>query len=236
MLERMGLSGFGTRSIGELSGGERQKVALARALAIDPDLVLLDEPLSSIDEGQRELLRAEIRRLLKGISATALYVTHDIDEAFAVADRILVMRSGRIVASGSAETLWNKPPDAFVAAFLGSGTLIPVQGKMGLIVQTPFGEMKAGEDRSAKTSEDEKCSLHMVSGAIRLCDDISNNTDGVNHFSAVCESREFSRGLWRCVLSRRNAVIRVGFPEGNAPVPGQVRRLDVNIEDCSIVS
>jgi thiamine transport system ATP-binding protein len=102
-----------------LSGGERQRVALARALAADPHLLLLDEPLSALDAGLRERLAADLRAILRAAGTTALMVTHDHEEAFAVADRLAVMRAGRVVQEGPIADVWRAPADPDTALFLG---------------------------------------------------------------------------------------------------------------------
>ena len=107
-----------------LSGGERQRVALARALAVDPRLLLLDEPLSALDRELRERLAAELRSILVAAGTTALLVTHDQEEAFAVADRMAVMRAGRVVQAGTLDEVWRRPVDGEVAAFLGYATVL----------------------------------------------------------------------------------------------------------------
>ncbi len=118
-LELVGLAGFGDRAVSSLSGGEAQRVALARALAPEPRLLMLDEPLGSLDRVLREELVVELRSLLRRIGSTAIYVTHDHDEAFTVADRVVVMRGGRVEQAGTPEQLWRSPVSPFVARFLG---------------------------------------------------------------------------------------------------------------------
>lgn len=118
MLELVGLAGFGSRRVDTLSGGERQRVALARSLAPEPRMLMLDEPLSSLDRAMREHLVLEMREILVG--TTALYVTHDQGEARAIADRIGVMMAGRLVQIATPEELWAHPASAEVEAFLGA--------------------------------------------------------------------------------------------------------------------
>jgi len=125
LLELVGLPGFGPRSTATLSGGERQRVALARALAVEPRLLLLDEPLSALDRGLRERLAADLRDILVAAGTTAVLVTHDHEEAFAVADRMALLRAGRLVQSGTVEQVWRHPADAEAAAFLGYATVLP---------------------------------------------------------------------------------------------------------------
>jgi len=119
LLDLVGLGGYGARMPRTLSGGERQRVALARSLAAEPRLLLLDEPLSSLDAELRVRLAADLRRILRAAGTTALLVTHDQEEAFAVADRLAVMRDGAVVQEGTTEDVWASPADAATALFLG---------------------------------------------------------------------------------------------------------------------
>ena len=118
-LERVGLAGLEHRHVRELSGGEQQRVALARALAPDPRLLMLDEPLGSLDRELRERLAAELRALFVELGVTALFVTHDQDEAFALGDRVVVMRSGTVEQVGPPQEVWRHPATEFTARFLG---------------------------------------------------------------------------------------------------------------------
>ncbi|MCW2867242.1 MAG: transporter ATP-binding protein, partial [Marmoricola sp.] len=106
LLELVGLEGYADRSPATLSGGERQRVALARALAVEPRLLLLDEPLSALDRGLRERLARDLHDILHAAGTTAMMVTHDHEEAFAVADRMAVMRAGRLVQQGALDEVW----------------------------------------------------------------------------------------------------------------------------------
>ncbi|CAN5186789.1 ABC transporter ATP-binding protein [soil metagenome] len=124
LLELVGLPGYEDRGPATLSGGERQRVALARSLAAEPRLLLLDEPLSALDRELRERLAADVRRILVDSGTTALLVTHDQEEAFAVADRMAVMRAGRVVQQGTVDEVWRAPADSEVASFLGYATVL----------------------------------------------------------------------------------------------------------------
>jgi thiamine transport system ATP-binding protein len=119
LLALVGLEGYADRLPATLSGGERQRVALARSLAVQPRLLLLDEPLSALDAGLRERLANDLRDILRAAGTTALMVTHDQEEAFTVADRLAVMRGGRIVQQGDIAAVWRAPVDAETALFLG---------------------------------------------------------------------------------------------------------------------
>ena len=118
-LTLVGLAGFETRRVHELSGGEQQRVALARALAPDPAVLMLDEPLGSLDRELRERLAAELRELFTRLALSVVFVTHDHDEAFALADRIAILHAGRVEQVDSPGALWRRPNSAVVARFLG---------------------------------------------------------------------------------------------------------------------
>lgn len=124
-LKDVQLSHLADRKPGELSGGQQQRVALARALVIRPDVLLLDEPLSNLDARLRNDLRDEIRRICKEVGITTVYVTHDQKEALSIADRIAVMRDGKIVQAGTPMEVYRRPTTTFAASFLGETNLIP---------------------------------------------------------------------------------------------------------------
>ncbi len=144
VLELVGLPGFDKRFAHELSGGQQQRVALARALAPSPQLLLLDEPFSNLDVDLRERLALEVRAILKAANTTALFVTHDQLEAFAIGDHIGVMQDGRLHQWDDAYTLYHRPATRFVADFIGHGVFTPatireVDGEV--IVQTALGAL-----------------------------------------------------------------------------------------------
>jgi iron(III) transport system ATP-binding protein len=126
MLKLVGLGEYAASFPHQLSGGQQQRVALARALAPNPDLLLLDEPFSSLDSELRESLAAEVRALLKASGVTAVLVTHDQHEAFAVADHITLMKDGTVVQAGTPQSLYQTPDAIFVADFIGQGSVIDV--------------------------------------------------------------------------------------------------------------
>ena len=125
-LGTVGLSGFERRLPSELSGGQQQRVAVARAIVLEPKVLLFDEPLSNLDVKLRRRVREDIRSLQQQLSLTAVYVTHDQEEALAVSDRIIVMRNARIVQDGTPRRLYEEPADRFIADFIGNANLLPV--------------------------------------------------------------------------------------------------------------
>lgn len=145
MLDLVGLAGMRSRRIASLSGGEQQRVALARALAVSPRLLMLDEPLGALDRVWRRRLLAEIRAILDRSALAALYVTHDHEEAFAIAKRVAIMRDGRVVQLGAPTDVWRAPADAWTAAFLGFGPVVTAAARAGRVT-TPWGEIDVRSD------------------------------------------------------------------------------------------
>ncbi len=134
VLDLVGLTGFEKRDIHALSGGESQRVALARSLAPEPGFLMLDEPLGSLDRNLRERLANDLRSVLRLTRQTALYVTHDHEEAFTLADRIVIMNAGQIEQAGSPQEIFHHPASVFTARFLGLNNILP-----GIAHQTPDG-------------------------------------------------------------------------------------------------
>ncbi len=145
-LRKVNLVGLEARYPGQLSGGQQQRVALARALVLNPDLLLLDEPLSNLDARIRVQVRAEIRRLQRELGITTVYVTHDQEEALSLSDRVAVMRDGRVLQVGAPKELYERPRTRFVADFVGTNNLVPGTARDGdgeaLIVETVLGALR----------------------------------------------------------------------------------------------
>ncbi|HEX9331417.1 MAG TPA: ABC transporter ATP-binding protein [Anaerolineales bacterium] len=138
-LEMVNLTGFEERRVTELSGGEQQRIALARALATRPRLLMFDEPLGALDRTLREDLLNELRMILHQTNIPAIYVTHDQEEAFTIADRVLILHDGEIIREGTPADVWANPGSAFVARFLGLGNIIKGVYIDKLKVETKFG-------------------------------------------------------------------------------------------------
>ena len=139
LLEQVNLSGFDSRQVTDLSGGEQQRVALARALAPSPRLLMFDEPLGALDRSLKEDLLNEIRSILHKTKIPAIYVTHDQEEAFTIADRILVLHDGIIIRDGTPSEIWKDPQSAFVAKLFGIGNVIEGEVMAENKVKTVFG-------------------------------------------------------------------------------------------------
>ncbi|ASY66099.1 Ferric iron ABC transporter, ATP-binding protein (plasmid) [Sinorhizobium sojae CCBAU 05684] len=174
----VGLAGMGKRLPAELSGGQQQRVAVARALVLEPQVLLLDEPLSNLDARLRRRVRTEIRELQQRLGFTAVYVTHDQDEALAVSDRIIVMKDGQIAQSGVPRELYETPASSFIADFMGEANVVPCEvvgvadGEAqirigGLLHRVPAGKAKPGAAR-----------LAVRPGAISLAEGKGQGLDG----------------------------------------------------------
>ncbi|HEX6105590.1 MAG TPA: ABC transporter ATP-binding protein [Gemmatimonadales bacterium] len=148
MLERVGIAHLGRRRIGELSGGQQQRVALARALVLEPDVLLLDEPLSALDLRTRRSLRGELRSLLRGLSCCTLYVTHNPVEAMFFGERLVVLERGRVAQSGGREDLLRHPRTGYVAELVGTNLLYGTSDRRAAAaeIRTGSGSMLVGAE------------------------------------------------------------------------------------------
>ncbi len=202
LLELVGLDGYADRLPGTLSGGERQRVALARSLAVQPRLLLLDEPLSALDAELRERLATDLRDILRAAGTTALMVTHDHEEAFAVADRLAVMRAGRVVQEGEIPEVWRAPADPATALFLGyARVLAGERGRHRCSARpasrprprSPYRRLRAGRRRRGAAARRRGAPARATPGQLRLVVDI----DGVGEMDAVARTADRHPGAGR---------------------------------------
>jgi ABC-type Fe3+/spermidine/putrescine transport system ATPase subunit len=161
LLDILGLAGLGERKVTALSGGQRQRVALGRALAVDPRILLLDEPLSNLDARIRRSVRHEIRALQRRLGITAIHVTHDREEAMVMADRIVILNGGRIEQQGPPEEVYNAPATPFVARFMGAENAI----ELSATVSSDRIEIPAGEHHLAASLRRQGDGLVKIPGA-----------------------------------------------------------------------
>ena len=201
LLSLVGLDGYETRSVHELSGGERQRVALARSLAPNPRLLMLDEPIGALDRNLRESLLLELRALLTQLGQTALYVTHDQEEAFAIADRVLVMEDGRVRQIGRPAEVYQHPADAFVARFIGLPNLVAGRVEAGAqgrrLVRTAVGTFCMPADASMDAPPGADLTLLLGDEGVRLqrrdaaTGAATSDAAGLNCFHARVTQRSF---------------------------------------------
>ena len=197
-LELVQLSGLEGRRVDQLSGGQQQRVAIARAIAIEPSLLLFDEPLSNLDVALREETRSELRALVQRLNLTAVYVTHDQEEAFALCDRIAVMDQGRVLQVGAPRELYERPANVMIAKFLGRNNLIRamrLSSSNDPVTQfkTDPGAhtltVKATHDQLMRLPVNKPCLLAIRPEAIALS---KTGTAGENQITARVEQIEFS--------------------------------------------
>jgi thiamine transport system ATP-binding protein len=206
LLELVGLPGYADRRVGTLSGGEAQRVALARSLAPEPRLLLLDEPLAALDRALRERLLADLRRVLTSTGTTALFVTHDQGEAFAVADQVAVMNAGVIRQVGEPDAVWREPADEWVARFLGYTSVLPGEPVVGGATRTAVGVLP-GRGRA----------VALRPAALRL--------DPTGPLTGICTSVELGPDVTRLTVEFPDIGSLAATADGDRPVAGQQVRL-----------
>lgn len=247
LLELVNLPGMGNRFTYQLSGGQQQRVAVARALATEPRVILLDEPLSSLDTGLRETMRTELVQLFKRLKITAINVTHDQDEAMAMSDRIMVLREGKVQQLGTPTELYLHPVNLFVASFMGpanllSGELVDVKEQAEIatirIKETP------DEQRMVSGTLRDDVRKRLNGHALLMCrpDDVKLHAheplmERPNVISGKVVHSSFVAGRWRTVVSlagdeHQLLIAFASFP----PKPDQPVSLEFPPERCQIVA
>jgi len=203
MLQLLQLEGYGGRAVTQLSGGQRQRVALGRSLAVNPRLLLLDEPMSNLDYKVRLELRHELRALQRRIGITAVYVTHDREEALTLADRIAVIDAGRIVQIGAPEEIFHRPESAFVAGFMGADNALDV-------MHTNEGTLAPAV---AGTPAAERLRAHFRSDAVRLAASASGSHQDALVLNGVVTQSVYVGHGYRYRVRTDSADVWVNAPE-----------------------
>ena len=221
ILALVGLPGFEERDVQTLSGGEQQRVALARALAPQPRLLMLDEPLGALDRTLRERLLDELQGILRQKRQTALYVTHDQEEAFALADRVVLMQAGQVVQVGTPQALYRQPASTFVARFLGLTNILPGQViiKDGqTVVRTALGEFPVRASRPPGPA-----AVLFRPDAARL------EAQGDHPLSGELVEASFRGSLCRALIQANGVRLAFDFPSSVLlPKPGEPIRLHID--------
>jgi iron(III) transport system ATP-binding protein len=198
-LDLVGLQGREQRYPSQLSGGQQQRVALARSLALEPRLILLDEPLSNLDAKLREEMRVELKKLIKKVGISALYVTHDQDEAFTISDAVAVMDGGKILQYGTPDEIYNRPLHPFVAAFVGHSTLVDgrvvsIEGDSCLVNVPDFAGADLISSATKALSAGDNCKVVIRTTEVKLSHDgFPEGADNV--LEGLMTSREYRGGL-----------------------------------------
>jgi iron(III) transport system ATP-binding protein len=227
VLGLVGLEELMERPAPFLSGGQQQRVALARALVAEPDVLLLDEPLSNLDAKLREQMRVELRAIQQRVGLTAVYVTHDQTEALAISDFIGVISEGRLVEYGTPSEIYDRPTSRFAAEFIGAANVVPVSGLRCEAGKTraraPWGEI-------CFISDSQKTPRSIV---IRPEDiQIISGGEGDNVWQAQLEQVVFLGAAYECRLGLAGVTLRAQFPRSAAPSVGQRVCVRVDISRC----
>jgi ABC-type Fe3+/spermidine/putrescine transport system ATPase subunit len=236
LLELVAMSGYERRKVTEISGGEQQRVALARALAPNPRLLLLDEPLSALDARLRQDLRGEIRRIQQELGLTTIYVTHDQEEALAIADRLAVMRAGKIEQLDTPEEVYTHPGSLFVASFVGQSNLLSgemagaqaelvrVRTSLGLLRGRRVGAQSPAAGKVILLFRPESCSLGGRPGA---------RVRG-NRLRGRVRGREYQGSFLRLEIEAGGHTLSVQLSPDGAPGPGEPVELFVDPKACLV--
>jgi spermidine/putrescine transport system ATP-binding protein len=219
LLELIALPGVGEKKVHQLSGGQRQRVAIARALAVEPQILLLDEPLSALDLKLRQHMRTELRAIQRRVGLTFVYITHDQGEALTMSDRIAVMNAGVIEQIGDPESIYDRPKTAFVASFVGEtntipGSVIEQSGPM-VSLDTPLGPMRGQAAGGRRYSRGDKCLLFVRPEQLSLKPAAA---DG-NVISAQKVKEEFEGSSRNLFLTAKGFDLRLSRLNGAGSVP-----------------
>jgi ABC-type Fe3+/spermidine/putrescine transport system ATPase subunit len=198
-LELVGLKGREQRYPSQLSGGQQQRVALARSLALEPRLILLDEPLSNLDAKLREEMRVELKRLIKKVGISALYVTHDQEEAFTISDAVVVMDGGKILQYGAPDEIYNRPLHPFVASFIGhsalvDGKVVTIEGSECIVNVPDFNGANLRSPVAKGLAAGDSCKVVIRTTEVKLSHD--GFPEGAeNVLEGLMTGREYRGGL-----------------------------------------
>lgn len=226
ILESVRISDLAIRKPMSLSGGQKQRVALARALINEPEILLLDEPLSALDANLRKDLQAELKSLQRKSSITFILVTHDQDEAIAVSDRILVMNEGRIEQDGHPEDVYERPVSRFVAEFIGSANMLDASHMAGLEVSTSIGHLVVPQVPAWQRG----------TLAIRPEDiEVRDHDNAENSIPGLIQERLFRGDHWELRVDCRNQILRVITSPDQCHELGQQVFLELPANDLQVL-
>jgi iron(III) transport system ATP-binding protein len=236
VLETVRLTGLAGRYPNELSGGQQQRVALARAIAVEPEILLLDEPLSNLDAHLREEMRFEIRRLHDETKITMVYVTHDQSEAMVTADRIALMNRGRIEQVGTARQIYEEPCSAFVAGFIGRTNVLPVTiadpetvSCAGVQLRSPRGHGLTIGEKAVLCIRPHRISLSQWNGALGYRNDANGLRGRIAQTWYMGESRDY------VVELGDGAALRVTTDAESSFAPGDEVVASLPVEACRLL-
>lgn len=239
-LELVGLQGKEERYPSQLSGGQQQRVALARSLALEPRLILLDEPLSNLDAKLREQMRFELKALQESFGITTVYVTHDQEEALALSDRIGLMHEGALIEIGSPAELYLRPAHRVTADFLGTANFIPAEVQRdgsgpwdGMLLATPLGSF--GAQRSVEWQQGMTAQLFFRPESVEFLDEAVATADNArNHCTGFIERVTFLGSSADVIIRCSDLKVRARTHPARAPAVGQAVRFRVAQSSCIV--
>jgi iron(III) transport system ATP-binding protein len=238
-LKIVGLEGYAARYGTELSGGQQQRVALARAVVTSPRLLLFDEPLSNLDAGLRDRMRFELVELQRRLGQTSLYVTHDQSEAMLMSDRIILMKDGEMIQSGSPRDLYDRPATRFAAEFIGNANILDAtitrSGNDGsAIVMLPGGVMIEGRFSWLERMRSSGPVLVCIRAESILR--IPDNEGGTNCFDAEVVSTNFLGSVVSCMVRIGDVSLRAELAARHPPAAGETIRIRIEPDAAILIS
>jgi ABC-type Fe3+/spermidine/putrescine transport system ATPase subunit len=236
------LPGYAERMPSQLSGGQQQRVALARALVIEPDLLLLDEPLSALDANLREQMRLELKQIQRRFGIASVFVTHDQEEALALSDKVVVMNNARVEQIGTPEDVYRRPASSFVAGFVGQsnivdGTLVGRSGQCATVEVEGGLRLSAVLDGTAATGAPVKVVIKAHSINVVVGPSHTAQSEGENCFAGVVEGMSYLGGFTLCVIGIRGLSLKAIITQNDVqPKERQEITLTIPPEQCRILA
>jgi iron(III) transport system ATP-binding protein len=219
MMDMVRLTGMGERPATQVSGGQQQRIALARALVFDPEVLLLDEPLSNLDTSLRDIVRVEFREIQRSLGITTIYVTHDQTEALSISDKVVVLRAGKVMGVGTPREIYTRPQNEFIASFVGKANVIPGTirwipgtptarpGEGLAIVETQLGEMRSHLHGAVQVKEGDKVLVTIKPENVVVSANGKPDPE-TNTFAGKVEFTSYLGAFSEVIVSMRGTTIR----------------------------
>jgi iron(III) transport system ATP-binding protein len=220
VMDLVRLTGLSERSATQVSGGQQQRIALARALVFDPEVLLLDEPLSNLDASLRDIVRVEVREIQRSLGITTIYVTHDQVEALSMSDKVVVLRAGKVMAVGTPREIYTRPRNEFIATFVGKANMLRGRiasipglptarsGESLVIVETDFGQVRCHLHGAVEVKEGDKALVTIKPENVLVSAD-GQQTREPNTFAGTVELTSYLGGFSEVVVSVGGEKIRI---------------------------
>jgi len=238
VLEMVGLAQFAERDATRLSGGQQQRLALARALVMEPELLLLDEPLSNLDAKLRDRMRFELKRIQRERGLTTVYVTHDQDEALVLSDEIAVMKDGRIVQRGTPREIYNRPTSRFVADFIGDSNLIEATAANGAAAgeqatfHTPVGTLVALAPAAMRAGQ----AVTLLLRPENLLLEAPADDEPVSRIEGIVDQLVFVGDAVELELAAGDRTLRIKAHPSAQPTPGSLVPVWIRMSNCTVLA